>query len=88
MRDLEAWLGVDVGEVWADVLADLGEELPRSRNLEAPRFKTLPESGRCLAGPASERLPTAVVPVRGHLGSECTAPASIPFALVRRVGAR
>lgn len=46
MRQLEAWLGVDVGEVWADVLAELGEELPRSRNLLPPRFKTLPESTR------------------------------------------
>ena len=83
MRDLEAWLGVDVGEVWADVLAELGEDLPRSRNLLAPCFKTLPESSRCLAGPASERLTTALVPVRSHVNP----PVSIPFPLVRRASA-
>lgn len=88
MRGLQALLGVDVGEVWADVLAELGEELPCSRNLLAPRFKTLPESGPCLAGPASERPMTALVPVRGHLVSEYTAPVSIPFPLIRRIRAR
>jgi hypothetical protein len=84
MRNLEAWLGVDVGEVWADVMAELGEELPRSRNLLAPCFKTLPESSRSLAGPASERLATALGPARAHVVNEYAAPVSIPFPLVRR----
>lgn len=88
MRDLAAWLGVDIGEVWADVLAELGEELPRSGNSLAPRFKTLPESSRCPAGPASEPLATALVPARAHLVNELAAPVSIPFPLVRRARER
>jgi hypothetical protein len=89
MRNLEAWLGVDVGEVWADVLAELGEELPRSRNLLAPCFKTLPESSRCLAAPASERLaPVALGRARAHIVNEHAAPISIPFPLVRRARER
>lgn len=53
MRDLATWLGVDIGEVWADVLAELGEELPRSGNMLPPRFKTLPESSRYLVSDAA-----------------------------------
>lgn len=74
MRELEARLDVDVGELWADVLAELGEELPRSGNLVPPRFKTLPESRRDLL-PASDP---------GPLIADYAAPASIPFPLVRR----
>jgi hypothetical protein len=83
MRDLEAWLAVDVGEVWADVLAELGEELPRSGNSLAPSFKTLPESSRGLAAPASERWATALASARAHVVDEYAAPASVPFPLVR-----
>lgn len=88
MRDLGARLGVDIGEVWADVLAELGEELPRSGNSLAPRFKTLPESSRYPAGPASEPVATALGPARAHLVSEFPAPVSIPFPLVRRTRER
>lgn len=46
VRELEVRLGVEIGELWADVLWELGEELPRSRNATPPRFRTAPESSQ------------------------------------------
>lgn len=81
LRDVEAWLGVDIGEHWADVLAELGDDLPRSRNLLPPCFKTLPESRREPAAPSSEARST------GRM-SDYAGPASVPLPLLRRSGGR
>jgi hypothetical protein len=53
VRDVEEWLGLEVGDLWSDVMAELGDELPRSRNMMPPHFQTSPESSR---GPSLDSL--------------------------------
>jgi hypothetical protein len=57
--ELEAALGVEVGELWADVLEELGEQLPRSQNVLPPRVRTGPDSQR-RAGGAPDSAPGSV----------------------------
>lgn len=42
--ELEAALGVEVGDLWSDVMEELGEQLPRSKNIIASHVEALPES--------------------------------------------
>jgi len=42
--ELESALGVEVGDLWSDVMEELGEQLPRSKNMVLPNVETLPES--------------------------------------------
>jgi hypothetical protein len=42
--ELESALGVELGDLWSDVLDELGEQLPRSQNVVPPHLETLPES--------------------------------------------
>jgi hypothetical protein len=42
--ELETALGIEVGDLWSDVMEELGEQLPRSKNIVAPHLETLPES--------------------------------------------
>jgi hypothetical protein len=42
--ELETALGVEVGDLWSDVMEELGEQLPRSKNVIPPHMETLPES--------------------------------------------
>lgn len=84
IRELEACLGVDIGDLWADVLAELGEELPRSGNRLPPRFQMAPDSTRSL--PAANGVPTLadLTPSPETITFEHAGPASIPFPLMRR----
>jgi hypothetical protein len=84
IRELEAHLGVDIGDLWADVLAELGEELPRSGNLLPPRFHMAPESSRSLL--MGNVVPTLadLTPPLETITFEHAGPASIPFPLMRR----
>ena len=84
IRDLSTWLEVDIGDLWVDVMAELGEDLPRSANLSSPRVRTSPESSR---GPASSVAGTQiVVPGPGVETVDGVSPASVPFPLLRRTG--
>jgi len=85
IRELEACLGVDIGDLWADVLAELGEELPRSGNRLPPRFHLAPDSS---CGPLlANVVPTLadLTPSPETITFEHAGPASIPFPLMRRV---
>jgi len=42
--EIESALGVEVGDLWSDVMEELGEQLPRSKNMVLPNVETLPES--------------------------------------------
>jgi hypothetical protein len=42
--ELEAALGVDVGDLWSDVMEELGEQLPRSKNIIAAHLEMPQES--------------------------------------------
>jgi hypothetical protein len=46
MGELEAALGVEVGDLWSDVMEELGEQLPRSTNIIAPQLEMPPESAQ------------------------------------------
>jgi hypothetical protein len=83
IRELEACLGVDIGDLWADVLAELGDELPRSGNRLPPRFHMAPDSARGLLG---ANVPTLadLTPSPDTITFEHAGPASIPFPLLRR----
>jgi hypothetical protein len=84
IRELEACLGVDIGDLWADILAELGDELPRSGNRLPPRFQMAPDSTRSLA--AANVVPTLadLTPSPDTITFEHAGPASIPFPLLRR----
>lgn len=84
IRELEAYLGVDIGDLWADVLAELGEELPRSGNRLPPRFHMAPESSRSML--TGNVVPTLadLTPSPETITFEHAGPASIPFPLMRR----
>jgi hypothetical protein len=41
--ELESALAVEVGDLWSDVMEDLGEQLPRSKNVFPPQVEILPE---------------------------------------------
>lgn len=84
IRELEACLGVDIGDLWADVLAELGEELPRSGNRLPPRFHMAPESSRSML--MGNVVPTLadLTPSPETITFEHAGPASIPFPLMRR----
>jgi hypothetical protein len=56
--ELELALGVEVGDLWADVLEELGDELPRSRNVVPPRLRGSPESRR--GRPGAEPPPSSL----------------------------
>lgn len=84
IHQVGAWLEVDIGDLWVDVMAELGEDLPRSANLSSPPVRTSPESSRDSAPPAAVRQ--FVVP-RLEYG-EAVPPASTPFPLLRRTGFR
>jgi hypothetical protein len=87
--ELEMLLGVEIGDLWSDVMAELGDDLPRSRNFVPPNFETLPDSGRRTS--ASTAVPTstalddslAAAPVVTR-APEPPAPPSAPFPLVVR----
>jgi hypothetical protein len=83
IRELEACLGVDIGDLWADVLAELGDELPRSGNRLPPRFQMAPDSTR---GLLATNVPTLadLTPSPDTITFEHAGPASIPFPLMRR----
>jgi hypothetical protein len=38
--ELESVLGIDMGQLWSDVLDELGDDLPRSKNFIPPRLHT------------------------------------------------
>ena len=46
--ELELALGVDLGDLWSDVMEELGDQLPRSKNVIAPHLETPPESQHTL----------------------------------------
>lgn len=85
VRRLEQHLGVHVGDLWADVLADLGEELPRSTNTIPPRLCLTPDSSR--DGGAGEHALAEMTPCIDSIEFDYAAPASVPIPLVRRSGA-
>ena len=84
MRQVSAWLEVDIGELWVDVMADLGEDLPRSANLSSPSVRTSEESSRDPASSKAHRQFAAPGVERG----DAVAPASVPIPLLRRTGLR
>ena len=45
IEELQTALGMEVGDLWSDVLEELGEQLPRSKNVIPPHVDALPESG-------------------------------------------
>jgi hypothetical protein len=42
--ELESALGIELGDLWSDVMDELGEQLPRSQNVVPPHLETLPDS--------------------------------------------
>jgi hypothetical protein len=40
ISELESILGIDMGHLWSDVLDELGDDLPRSKNFIPPRLHT------------------------------------------------
>lgn len=91
IRDLEATLGVDIGELWADVMAELGDELPRSGNRLPPRFEVASESSRGRVPAATSvdvapLTPASLTPASETFAFEYSGAVSIPFPLVRRTG--
>jgi hypothetical protein len=84
IRQVAAWLEVDIGDLWVDVMAELGDDLPRSANLSSPPVWTSPESSRDAARSTATR--PFIVPRVEH--AEVAPPPSIPFPLLRRTGFR
>jgi len=84
IRELEACLDVDIGDLWADVLAELGDELPRSGNRLPPRFRMAPDSNRGHRPAVAVPTLAELTPSPDTLRIEPAGPVSIPFPLLRR----
>jgi hypothetical protein len=83
MLDLEAWLEVEMGDIWTDILADCEDEAPSTAGRPLPRFALLsdPEPQRVVPPEVEDEEERSAVLARSD---DAAAPVSAPFPLVRR----